>query len=42
MNDKDVERYEAIAAETGFNPVEGRVKPYEVEEKYRGQTVKKT
>ena len=42
MNERDIERYRAIAAETGYDPAIGGVRPYEVEEKHRGQIVKKT
>lgn len=42
MNKKDIDRYRAIADETGYDPVVSEVKPYEVEEKNRGQTILKT
>ena len=42
LNEKDLVKYNAIAAETGYNPYIAKAKEYKVEERYRGQPVLKT
>ena len=42
MNSKDVNKYQAIAQETGYNPLLNEPEMYEVEERYRGQPIIKT
>ena len=42
MNSKDVDKYMAIAQETGYQPIIGEAEMYTVEEKDRGQFIKKS
>jgi oligopeptide transport system permease protein len=42
LNETGVAKYLAIGVETGYNPILGEVRQYEVEERYRGQPIIKT